>query len=159
MKISFKNGKMANLFDVFDDDKDKNNKIATVGLFMDDKHWLNTITLENDCLRMDYGPAIIKYLEENYKPFRISLSSKTAHYSTHTAKNSDDTRCLTTEGFHLAKKCFQNGILSKVHFEFPYSDELPDYQNDRFLDNRTPNLLNLFNKTVLQIKEIPKTNR
>lgn len=119
------------LFDVFDENyKNGNYKIATVELFVNDKYWLNKIQVEYDCLRKHYGTAILEYLIENYKPFRISLSNKNAH--NHGILR--DTRCLTFEGFQLVKKCFQDDILKREHFEFPYSDISLEYNLDRFLD-------------------------
>lgn len=146
MKILLKDkGKYC--FDVFDEDY----QIGVVELFVDDKFWLNLIQVFDDCRGKKYGPAIIQHLVEKFNPFRLSLSSKVAHYS---VKGSNDKRYLTSDGLHLGKTCFQNGILSRHHFEFPYpSDELVEYRADRFLDNRNPNILNFINSLILMIKK------
>lgn len=122
-----------NEFEVFDEDLKC--KIGYVKLYVDDKNWLNNIIVfSNDELKKNstgekYGPAIIEYLANNFKPFRISLSSKTSH-------KYPDTRYLTLDGFNLAKLCFVNGILKRENFEFPFPDELLAYEADRFLDSK-----------------------
>ncbi len=138
MNISFKdNGNY--LFDILDN----NYKIATVELlFIDSKYWLNQITLEGDCHEKKYGPEIISQLKSKYETFRISLSSK--NYHNIISKLENDTRYLTRDGFKLAKKCFEQGILSRKHFEFPFKDELREYKSERFLNNKTSNILNFF---------------
>jgi len=143
VKISLRN-KGKNFYDVYDDDLKSN--IGVVELFIDDNYWLNKIEVFGDCQRKGYGSEIVKYLTENHFPFKISLSSKTAHYHNHNAKNSNDTRCLTSDGFHLVKKCFESGILKRHNFSFPYpSDILPDYKTNCFLDSFFSNILNFIN--------------
>lgn len=146
MKISLKN-RGNYLFDVLDN----NFKIATVELFVDNKYWLNKITLEGDCHGKEYGSAIIKHLKDKYKPFRISLSSHKSH--NRNSNHHNDTRYLTREGFKLAKKCFQYGILNRQHFEFPFKDKLLEYKSDRFLENRIPNILNFIFTIISKVEE------
>jgi hypothetical protein len=150
MKIQFKE-KNTNEFEVFDQDIEC--EIGYVQLFVDDKNWLNKINVfPNDELKKNsigekYGPAIIEYLADNYKPFRISLSSKVSH-------KDPDTRYLTFGGFNLAKTCFVEGILSRQNFAFPFPDELLVYQADRFLDDKLCNIQNICNSINRLMKKL-----
>ena len=92
-------------------DKNNNQKIGEVELLVEDTYyWLNRIYIEVSGKK--YGMETIKYLTKNYTFFKVSLSSKSAHYSNGFKYNGvDDCRGLTPEGVHLMKKCFEEGIL------------------------------------------------
>ena len=156
MKINLKH-KNKNFYDVYD--YDINYHIGVVELFIDGGFWLNKIDVFSDCQRKGYGRTIIKYLVDNYSPFKISLSNKTAHYHNHDAKNSEDTRCLTSDGFQLVKNCFETGILKMHHFIFPFpNDILVQYKSDSFLDNLYSNIQNLVNPINNFLKDKPTNN-
>ncbi|MBN8694576.1 MAG: hypothetical protein J0L69_15385 [Bacteroidetes bacterium] len=147
-------------FEIFDQlYKNGSEKVGEVELWKDDKYWINKIEVSPDLRGLKdrhYGTEIIQYLLEHYKPLRISLSSKPAHYTT--IRDNGDTRCLTWDGFGFFKACFKNGILHKNNFEFPFEDILMEYKTDRFLDNSFYKLQNMVN-TLSQFARSYSSNR